>query len=442
MNVYSLRKQIRDKKLEAKKILDGCESREMSEDESAAFDACLRDVEDLKSKVEKLSALGDEEDAYDEQEADPNKSDRSSGRVSSPNQWVERSAPAVHTAKHKYSILRAMRCAAESKPVDGFEGEVSQEIALRHGKKPQGFYMPLGTEPEFRGNLDTSTGTGAVFVLPELPFIELLRNKTVLKELGATFLTGMNGKFSIPRQSGAGTATWVAESSSVTGANQTFDQVAFVDKSLMAATNISRKFLYQSSVDAEAFVNNDLALILAIELDRAAINGSGSGAIPIGILQNTTIQTGSTSLALGTNGAAATFANLVAMETVVANANADRGSLKYLTTPAARGKLKVTQKATNYPEYVWQDNEINGYEAVATNNVPANLTKGTGTGLSGIIFANWNDLVVAQWGGVDVVVNPYSNQLSGAIQISMMLEADIQVRHPESFAIISDFLTT
>jgi len=58
--------------------------------------------------------------------------------------------------------------------------------------------------------------------------------------------------------------------------------------------------------------------------------------------------------------------------------------------------------------------------------------------LGAIIFGNWQDLVVAQWGGIDVIVNPYTNQTSGTVTISMLMEADVQVRHPESFAIIVD----
>jgi len=130
---------------------------------------------------------------------------------------------------------------------------------------------------------------------------------------------------------------------------------------------------------------------------------------------------------------------VVGMESQVANANADRGSLKYLTSPKLRGELKQTPKiGTTFPVFLWDNNEVNGYPAMATNNVPSSLTKGSGTGLSAIIFGNWNDLIVATWGGIDTVVNPYTNQASGAVTISMLMEADIQVRHPESFSIVAD----
>lgn len=452
MNEYTIRKLIREKKAEARKLVEAAEKREMTEDENAKFESLMAECKALRDKLDKLSATADEEgDDADPDDEPPARSRRSAN-------FEERTAPAIHVKDRgrPYSILRALQLATEGRDLNGLEGEVSRETEKRTGKKAQGFFLPTGADPEVRAlmaggraaesrgtTLDTTAGTGAVFVTPELPFIELLRSKMVTKELGATFLTGMSGKFSIPRQSGPGTASWVAESTAITAVNQTLDQVPFVDKTLGAVTTLSRKFIYQSSVDAESFIKNDLALVLAIELDRAAINGSGSGAVPTGIVQNSTVTTASAGIQGGTNGLAPTFAQMVAAETLVANSNADRGALKYLTTPSARGKLKSTVKVSGYPVYIWESNEINGYPAMASNQVPSNLTKGSSSGVcSALIFGNWNDLVVAQWGGIDVIVNPYTGQASGAITISMLMEADIQLRHAESFAVVSDLLTS
>ena len=49
-------------------------------------------------------------------------------------------------------------------------------------------------------------------------------------------------------------------------------------------------------------------------------------------------------------------------ETDVASANADAGALKYIVNAAARGALKSTEKASNTAQFVWEGNEINGYQ--------------------------------------------------------------------------------
>jgi len=464
--------------------------RDMSADEKTKYDEdmelCKR-LESLAKRIKARSEIEDDDEEVDDEEEDPTEEDEDDEEEDEPEPRGKRSrtlarrdgrrslpirqAPAVHTKDHVYSLHRALQFGEKKRTLNGVEGEVHQELLRdwQAQESPQGFLMPMGNEQRLekhlygkrgfagylkRRDLTTTTGTGAVFIVPELPFIELLRTKLVLSYLGATFLTGMQGKFSIPRQTAASTGYWVAETVAVTLSNQTIDNVPFNDKTLGAATNISRKFIYQTSVDAEAFTKNDLAMVLAIAIEQAAINGSGSGATPTGILQNSTIQTNSAPLALGTSGGAMSWAAAVGMETLVSENNADRGRLAYLACPALRGDLKQRPKqgigqSSTFPSFIWENDElvgsesiprgtINGYPAWATNNVPSNLTKGSGTGLAALIYGNWADLIIAQWGGIDVVVNPYTGQLAGALQISMLMEADINVRHPESFAIITD----
>jgi HK97 family phage major capsid protein len=459
--------------------------RDLSTDEAKEFDSLVASVQEINGRLAALdearsgTAGDDDEDGDDEaspvvtedepelvgagrsrngSRRDPVPSNR--GRSPRLPGVTPGSAPAVHTTDHKWSMLRALRLSFERQTnngrFDGVEAEIHQELLKRRLSvdPPEGILIPLGNEPEFerhifgkngRGastrDLTTSTGSGAVFVTPELPFIDLLRNKMILRALGARFLTGLNGKVTIPRQNAAGTAYWVAEGVSVSASNPTMDSVPLVNKTLGAMVNISRKFLYQASVDAEQWVRDDMSQVIALELDRAGINGSGSGAVPTGILQKTGIQTLSASLQGGTNGAQITFAKAVAMESLVATNNADTGKLKYLTTPGLRGSLKTTVKAAGQPVYIFDNNEINGYPALASAQVPSNLTKGTSSGIChALIFANWDDLIIATWGGIDTVVNPYTGQASGQVTISMLMEADVATRHDESFAIITDAL--
>lgn len=449
MTRFEKRKKVASLKGEMRTIVDRCdrEEREMTDDERDEFEKLAKRVETLEASIRDDEAIGDDEDRDDEEDKkdDEDEEKSRSRRVSSPVPFGK--GPAVHTKRHRYSILRALRHQLEGKKVDGLEGEVSKHLADKYGKEPRGFFLPTGNEPEYR-DLTTSTGTGSVFVVPELPYIELLRNRMVVKDLGATFLTGMQGKFSIPRQSGAATAYWVTEGNAPTSTNQTIDQVAFVDKTIGAYTDISRKFMYQTSIDAEAFVLADLAAVMGIELDRAAINGAGSGAEPQGILGNGSVGTFTLANDSGA-GANPTYADLVKFETTVAAANAERGKLAYLTSPAARGYLKTAPKiGSTFPVFMWENDNglgegmINGRRALASNQVPSNLTKGSGgTGLSGMLYGNWEDLVVAQWGAIDVLVNPYILSTTGAIRINTFGEFDIQLRHPQSFCVVSSVKT-
>ena len=76
-------------------------------------------------------------------------------------------------------------------------------------------------------------------------------------------------------------------------------------------------------------------------------------------------------------------------------------------------------------------------------NVPSNLTKGTSSGVcSAIIFGNFNDLIIGQWGGTDILVDPYTGSGSGTIRVVVFADVDVAVRHAESFSATQDYLTT
>lgn len=395
------------------------EDRELSTEDREAVNAIHAEVQKLNSDLETLQKQASlEEYSHDK---------------------LGRRAEEVIPSKdlRGYSVLKAIREQMKG-GITGLEKEVSDELAHRNKKEPQGFYMPFNLPVENRDlNLTTGTGAKAGTVVDASNFISLLRNKMLVGSLGARMLDGMVGDFSLPRQSGGGTAYWVTEGNAPTESNQTADQVNFVPSTVGAFTDITRKFILQSSLSAEEFVRNDLATVLALELDRIAYNGSGSGAEPEGIIQNSSV----TTVAINTNGGAPTFAKMVELESAVATNNADIGSLAYVTTPYGRGELKTTAKDAGSGRFLWENNQVNGYDAYATNQVPSDLTKASGNNLSAVIFGNFNDIVYAFWSAVDVLVDPYTASTSGTVRIVCLQDCDMQLRHNESFAKIVDLYT-
>jgi HK97 family phage major capsid protein len=415
---------------EARKIQDAADAdkRDVTAEEADKFDSIMSDANKEKEQYERLEQLERVELTFKQ----------SAGRISEPEQ------PAIDLpkeTKQSYSLLRALNKFANGEKLDGLEREVSDEIAKQTGKQPQGFYMPSSLTVE-NYDLTTTTGSGAVGTVTDASnFIEYLRNKMVVQSLGAKILDGLTSSLSIPKQTGTTTAAWVTEGNATSASNATIGQVPLAPKSVTAFTDLSRKFIKQSSVSAENFARQDLATVIALELDRACINGSGSGAEPEGILQNSGIG----SVALGTNGANPTNANMIELETKVAQNNADVGNLAYVTNAKMRGYLKQKEKVSGYPNYVWTESSstpVNGYRALVTNQVPSDLTKGTGTDLSAMIFGNWEDLLIGMWGGLDILVDPYTGSSSGTVRLVMFQDCDIKLRHDESFAAIVDAITS
>ncbi|OJW77984.1 phage major capsid protein [Thiobacillus sp. 65-1402] len=276
-------------------------------------------------------------------------------------------------------------------------------------------------------------------------FIDLLRNAMVLDRLGITWLRDLNGNIAIPSQTGAATGYWVAESGAPTESQQTVGQVPLSPKTVGAFTDFSRKLLLQSSLDVEAFVRADLASVLGLSIQLGALVGGGTNE-PTGLLN----LSGIGSVAGGTNGLAPTYDHMVDLESAVANANADNGNLAYLTNTKVRGKLRKTQEfASTNGKAVWTSmagqrgvGEVLGYEAFTSNSMPSNLDKGTSTGVcSAIAYGNWADLIVAMWGGLDIMLDPYTGATSGTRRVIALQDLDVAARHAASFAVMKDALT-
>lgn len=347
----------------------------------------------------------------------------------------------------RFSVVRALHALANpgnaaARNAAAFEFEASTAAAKLMSREAQGIMLPYDVMRA--SDLIKATATkGGNVVATELlsgSFIDLLRNAMVLSKLGVVNLAGLVGDIAIPKQTGAATAYWVAEDGAPNNSGQTLGQVAMSPKTLGAFTDISRKLLLQSSIDVESMVQRDLATVLALAIQQAAINGSGTSNQPKGILGG---HIATPTIVGGTNGAAATWKHIVDMETAVSVANADVGTLGYLSNAKFRGALKTTSKVSGQNGFIWEngDTPVNGYQAAITNAVPSNLTKGTGTNLSAAIFGNFADLVIGMWGSLDLTVDTVTLGTSGAVRVIALQDVDIAVRNVESFATFADILT-
>jgi HK97 family phage major capsid protein/HK97 family phage prohead protease len=350
----------------------------------------------------------------------------------------------------QFSFLRALNALANpsdraAQEAAAFEFECSKAVADQMKRTAQGILVPL--EVLKRDMVVGTDASGGYLVATDLlaaNFIELLANRMLTRTLGAITLPGLVGDVAIPKQTGGATAYWVAESGAPTESTPVLAQLALTPKTCGAFTDISRKLLKQSSIGVEAFVRGDLARTLALALDAAGIAGSGASNQPTGILSTTGIG----DVAGGTNGLAPAWSHVVDLETEVSVDNADVGALAYLSNAKVRGALKQTEKASGTGLFVWENSPeagfgmLNGYRAGVSNQVPSNLDKGTSTGVcSAIVFGNWADLIYGLWGTIDLTVDPYTNSTSGTVRVVALQDADVGVRHPESFAAMQDALT-
>lgn len=325
----------------------------------------------------------------------------------------------------QYSFLRAMR--AQLMPNDreafedaGFEREVSQAVAKRMGISPKGMLIAHDVLSARTLTVGSPTSAGDLVFADARPesFIELLRKRNVLTGLGVQILSGLVGPVPIPRQTGSATAYWVGEQIEGTESEQTIDQVNLTPKTVTAWTRFSRLLMMQSSIDVENMVRNDLVTVIALELARAALYGTGSSSQPQGLKFVTGINTEDF------GAAQPTYPELVSMETKVAADDADIGTMGYVTNATVFGGFKTTEKASNTAQFVLEPGgTVNSYNVVRSNQVES----------GDVFFGVWSQMLMGMWGALDLQVNPYSEDKAGNIRVVTFQSADVAVRHPESF---------
>ena len=347
------------------------------------------------------------------------------------------------TEQRDYSLLKAVAESAQGK-LSGLEKEVSDEIAAKTGKAARGFYMPSNIS--FRTNQTVGTNNVGGFLKPTDhlgdEFIEALKARLVVGQAGARILQGLKGDVAIPKMSAeTSNVSFVAEDSAPSEGNATFAQVTMSPKTLAAQLDISRKLMMQSDPSIEAVLRQDVINSFARKIDEVALEGGGSNE-PSGIIASSTGNV----VAIGNNGGAVTYAKCVDMVEAVEvdNAILNDASVKFVGNPKVTANLRTIGKQASGVEgnfILGEDNRILGYDYLSSTLVPSDLTKGSGSNLSALIFGDFSQLMLGFYSGVDVIVDPYTGSNAGTTRLAFFQDFDVALRHDDSFSVIKDIVT-
>ena len=329
----------------------------------------------------------------------------------------------------KYSVLRALRAAATNDWKNaGLELEASKAITAKTGRSPEqrgGFLVPFDI---LRRDVDVAGTTGSNYLVGtnNQPgnFIDLLRNRSVVFAMGATRLSGLVGNVTIPKQTAGGTAYWLAdETTSITESQPTFGQLALTAKNVAALTEISEQMMRQSSPDAEQLIMGDLAKVVALAVDVAAIRGSGNTGEPHGIVGTSGV--GSVS------GTSLGAAGIIEFQTDIAANNALTAGCGYVTTPAIAGALMARFTNATYGEKpLWDgsvlDARMMGFRAMSSNQM-ASAT---------MLFGDWSQVIVGEWGVLELATHA-TDFAKGLTGVRAWYTCDVGLRVPGAFSYAS-----
>lgn len=313
-----------------------------------------------------------------------------------------------------FSLIKSINDVVNNRSLDDAALEVVNAGIAEFRKSGQSYsgqiVLPLETRADVQA---TIAGNGQEVVAEDkLGILEPLRASLVLSNAGATYMSGLIGNVSIPAYSGSN-VNWAGETATATDGAGTFSEVNLEPKRLTAYLDISKQFLIQDSVSAEEMLKRDIVNAISNKLEATILGDlAGTSTMPEGLLYNVTADS-----------AAPTFKDMVDMEAALEAANV-RGDIKFIVSPSAKAVLKTTLKdaKNTVSGYIQNGNEINGYPVLASSAVAG----------KGMVFGNFSDLVIGQWGGIDLTIDPYTQAANGKVRLVINAYFDAKVRRPEA----------
>lgn len=347
----------------------------------------------------------------------------------------------------RYSVIKAINANLSGNWKDaGLERAASDAVTASMGREPNGFWLPydvLAHNPLAR-DVASATSPGVIgTTLMAGSFIELMRNNSIVAQMGCTIMPGLVGDVDIPRQVAANTGTWI-DNESYSGTDEstpTYTALNLTPKTFRIRTDITRKMLKQSTPAIEMLVRGDIAATAGLGIDAAALVGTGSNGQPQGIIGANGITVVGP---ISANGGALAWSHLVDLETALGN-HKRLGGLAYLTNGATVGSMKKTPKhatATVGGFLIDPDGKCNGYPLHESNTVPSNLTQASGSGLSAMIFGAWPALMVGLWGGLDLEADKSGSAVAdrGGVTLRGFQDVGMGIRYLGAFAYLKDIL--
>ena len=415
-------KELKDKRsnlndeLEAIENTVESEQRDFTDEERNNYDSKLSEIEQVNEDIERAERAKKVKvkDGSEKESTTP-------GRES--NEEIRAiSSEMNEKEKRSYSLMNGIRSITDGHGVSGLEKEVSDEIAKRTGREPEGFYFATAETRD----VDTSTGSGGIqdSVLAD-NFIDQLKNQSLVTRFGATVLDGLQGDISLPKKTSSGSADWTSEGSNASESTPNIGQVQMSPERLAAFTQLTKQFIRQSSVSAEQFVRNDLSQEIAIKLDDTVLHGSGTAPEPSGLTDQ---------LTANDSGVDVDYTKVVDLIKSVKSNTADSGEIGFMTNATGWKNLVTTDVGSDTGQFIADasNNTVLGRPLGVTEQV--NEDQGTGNDEWELFYGNWAEVMIGMWGALDVMVNPYANARAGLVDIVAAQLADVNFRHTESFA--------
>ena len=383
-----------------------CESRSEDEPTDEPNDDKDNDMDDPDDDKDNPD---NEENTPDDKEVDPDKDKED--KEDNPDKKEQKSKINTHNimSEKKFNLLSAIRSIAENKPLDP---EVQAVVdAGKSEMRNAGLSVngQLQIPAETRAAVTVTTEGEDVVVTDFANILEPLRTKNVLVDSGAHILTGLVGDLQIPAM-GAENVNWEGETDPAQDGASTFTNVKLTPHRLSAYIDISKQFLVQDSLGAEALIRRDLVAAIQSKLESTIFSTDATdGSKPAGIFHGVTPTK------------VTDFKGLCTLESDVEDANF-YGPAKYIVSPKAKAAMRAMAKSTKSTQLVMEGDNIDGTPVLSTGHIAKDT----------FAYGDWSQLYVGQWGAIDLTVDPYTKAADGQVRLVVNCFFDFKLVRPKA----------
>ena len=399
------------------------------------MDELLKKLAELQSKMD--AAIGDTavvkavQDEIKALREDYVKMRQEMGELKAEKPSKKASLPGLEFESDKFSLLRAINAITTKNWKNaGFELEVFQNTT------------------DLKKTMSTEVDSAGGYIVPVQAlgdFIELFRANLVTKQLGATYIEGLNGSpVEVPGQAGGATVYWLGEDNpnGITASDLTLNQKQMTPHGAAALVKLSNRLLRMSNPSIEGLVRQDVAFAMAEAVDLAALRGIGANGQPLGVMNTSGVLTYDM---VGIAKRVGIWGGLYEIENKLAEANALKGKLGWAFHPRVKKNLSLARVGAaaedGFAQFVQNPategriTNMLGYPYASTTNMT--ITTSTNPDESEVLFGNWAELIVGVWQGLSIMASQEASTAFTTNQtwVRFVQEVDVMVRHTESFCI-------
>lgn len=391
-------------KKRAKEIINQCkaEVRTLTEDENKEIENIKSDLTNLNDEMRKLNKELETYDTLIPQDEEE-RNDK--------NNYVINNTKKM---KENFSLVKAIRAIANNQKLDEISSAVIEKGKEEMRKSGLSYGGQIQLPTEERATITVTAEHDDVIETEFENLLAPLRAKNVLANAGARYLSNLVGDVQVPIM-GATSVGWAGEVADAADGAAEFTSVTLSPKRLTAYIDISKQFLVQDSIDAENMIKQDLVNAISSKLEETILGtASGSTTQPEGIFNKIPMSADTTDINA--------YSAVTAAEAKVEDNNI-LGQPVYVMSNKAKAVFRAMPKSSKSTQLVYEGGELDGTPVYSTSNISDKK----------FIYGDFSNLVIGNWGGIDLTVDPYTKAAAGQVRLVINAFFDAKVVRPEAF---------